>query len=41
MILAEDALCSSFDEGPDALIDLHTKRFSLQMVAPVALMLAS
>ena len=42
VILAEDALCSSSDESHDALINLYTKRFSLQIeVAPVASILAS
>jgi nicotinamidase-related amidase len=42
VILAEDALCSSSDESHDALINLFTKRFSLQIeVAPVASILAS
>lgn len=42
VILAEDALCSSSDESHEALIDLYTKRFSLQIeVAPVASILAS
>ncbi|BAR55051.1 hypothetical protein NK6_5281 [Bradyrhizobium diazoefficiens] len=41
VILAEDALCSSSDESHDALINLYTKRFSLQIeVAPVASILA-
>ncbi|MBR0758295.1 cysteine hydrolase [Bradyrhizobium jicamae] len=42
VILAEDALCSSSDESHDALLDLYTKRFSLQIeVAPVECILAS
>jgi nicotinamidase-related amidase len=42
VILAEDVLCSSSDESHDALINLYTKRFSLQIeVAPVAGILAS
>jgi nicotinamidase-related amidase len=37
VILAEDALCSSSDESHDAMINLYTRRFSLQIeVAPVA-----
>ncbi|MCP3459664.1 cysteine hydrolase family protein [Bradyrhizobium sp. CCGUVB23] len=31
VILAQDALCSSSDESHDALLDLYTKRFSLQI----------
>jgi nicotinamidase-related amidase len=42
VILAEDALCSSSDESHDALLDLYTKRFSLQIeVAPVTRILAN
>jgi nicotinamidase-related amidase len=42
VILAEDALCSSSDESHDAVINLYTKRFSLQIeVAPVASILGS
>ena len=42
VILAEDALCSSSDESHDALLDLYTKRFSLQIeVATTARILAS
>jgi len=42
VILAEDALCSSSDESHDALINLYSKRLSLQIeVAPVASILAS
>jgi nicotinamidase-related amidase len=42
VILAEDALCSSSDESHDALIELYTKRFSLQIeVASVDRILAS
>jgi len=42
VILAEDALCSSSDESHDALINLYSRRFSLQIeVAPVASILAS
>ncbi|MGY8710821.1 cysteine hydrolase [Bradyrhizobium sp. 18BD] len=42
VILAEDALCSSSDESHDALLDLYTKRFSLQIeVASTARILAS
>lgn len=31
VILAEDALCSSSDESHDALVDLYTKRFAIQI----------
>lgn len=31
VILAEDALCSSADESHDAVLDLFTKRFDLQI----------
>lgn len=31
VILAEDAVCSSSDESPDALIDLFNRRFDLQV----------
>ncbi len=31
VILVEDALCSSADESHDAMLDLYTKRFSLQI----------
>ncbi|MET4492738.1 cysteine hydrolase [Bradyrhizobium sp. LA7.1] len=42
VILAEDALCSSSDESHDALINLYTRRFSLQIeVAPVVSIIAS
>jgi nicotinamidase-related amidase len=42
VILAEDALCSSSDESHDALINLYTIRFSLQIeVATVASIHAS
>lgn len=42
VILAEDALCSSSNESHDALIELYTKRFSLQIeVALVDRILAS
>jgi nicotinamidase-related amidase len=42
VILAEDALCSSSDESHDALIELYTKRFSLQIeVASVDRILSS
>ena len=36
VVLAEDALCSSSDENHDALLDLYSKRFDIQIeVAPV------
>lgn len=42
VILAEDALCSSSDESHDALVNLYTRRFILQIeVAPVASILAN
>jgi nicotinamidase-related amidase len=31
LILAEDALCSSSDESHDAMIELYTKRFDVQI----------
>jgi nicotinamidase-related amidase len=42
VILAEDALCSSSDESHDAMLDLYTKRFDIQIeVAPTAAILDS
>ena len=31
VIIVEDALCSSSDESHDAMIDLYTKRFDIQI----------
>jgi Isochorismatase family len=31
IILVEDALCSSSDESQDAIINLYTKRFDIQV----------
>jgi nicotinamidase-related amidase len=36
VILAEDALCSSSDESHDAMIDLYTKRFDIQIEVAAA-----
>jgi nicotinamidase-related amidase len=42
VIVAEDALCSASDESHDAMIDLYTRRFSLQIeAAPVDNILAA
>ena len=41
VILAEDALCSSSDESHDAMLDLYTKRFDIQIeVAATSAILA-
>jgi nicotinamidase-related amidase len=40
VILAEDALCSSSNESHDAMLDLYTQRFDIQIeVAPTAVIL--
>jgi nicotinamidase-related amidase len=36
VILAEDALCSSSDESHDAMLDLYTKRFDVQIEVATA-----
>jgi nicotinamidase-related amidase len=36
VILAEDALCSSSDESHDAMLDLYTKRFDVQIEVAAA-----